>query len=212
MSLTQDRTLLLAAVTRARIKEIVMRIKEIVMRLSLVLFVLPCINALRWLKSVSCSLVTAGILGTTNVCNAVDPSYISRYELVKVDLQNLDNNWDAILAGEKKGESLSGDNVRRKLGTVYSASTGCTQSLCGFTNFQNKFIKEFGSDLSDYDSFETAASNLLESLNQADFLAYSAVFSDYGNGGGGQNYLDDSHTQVKKALKSVNDILIEIRK
>ena len=181
------------------------------MRLSLVLFVLPCINALRWLKSVSCALVTAGFFGTVDICSAIDPSYISRYELVKVDLQNLDNNWDTILAGEKKGESLSGDNVRRKLGTVYSVNTGCTQSLCGFTNFQNKFIKDYGADL-DYDSFESAASNLLESLNQADFLAYSAVFSDYGNGGGSQNYLDDAHTQVKKALKSVNDILIEIRK
>lgn len=180
----------------------------------ILVILLPCITSLkfRWLKSISGALLSVGIVGNSDVCRALDESYISRYELVKNDLQYLDNNWNNILNGEKKGESSPGDNVRRKLGTVYSVNSGCTQSLCGFTNFQNKFIKEYGTDINDYDSFETSASNLLESLNQADFLAYSSVFSDYGNGGGTQNYLDDSHVQVKKALKSVNDILTEIRK
>jgi len=184
------------------------------MRIWFILLLIPYVTALklRWLRSVSSALLTVGILGTSDICRAIDASYISRYELVKNDLQYLDTNWNTILNGEKKGESSPGDNVRRKLGTVYSVNNGCTQSLCGFTNFQNKFIKEYGTDIVDYDSFEIAASSLLESINQADFLAYSSVFSEYGNGGGSQNYLDDSHTQVKKALASVNDILNEIRK
>jgi hypothetical protein len=38
---------------------------------------------------------------------------------------------------------------------------------------------------------------VLDGLKNSDFLAYSSIFSGYGNGGGGTNYLDESKKQVQ---------------
>ena len=77
----------------------------------------------------------------------------------------------------------------------------CKLSILLFLFLQANF------DDIDLPAFETASASLLEALNQADFLAYSSVFSDYGNGGRSEEYLTDSKGQVKRALDSVGDIL-----
>lgn len=42
-----------------------------------------------------------------------DPASMERFEAAQAELVNLDKNWDAIVQKQ-------GDNVRRKLGTVYT--------------------------------------------------------------------------------------------
>ena len=120
------------------------------------------------------------------------------------ELQNLDANWDGIVKGQ-------GDNIRRKLGTVYSPPV-CESPLCGFSNFVPKFVKSH--DDIDLPEFEEPSSDLLEQLNQADFLAYSSVFADYGNGGGqtSEDYIKESRAQVKKAIVSMKKVIDVLEK
>ena len=59
----------------------------------------------------------------------------------------------------------------------------------------------------DTDKFESISSEFLEALNQADFLAYSSIFSEYGNGGGGADYINQSRTQVKRAAGSIKEAI-----
>merc|ERR1711871_878150 len=85
--------------------------------------------------------------------------------------------------------------------------------LCSFSTFTQKFIQDNYDDI-DSDAFEVISTEYLEALNQADFLAYSSNFAEYGNGGAtcdddssatGDSsckrisYLDQSKKQVKRA-------------
>eukprot|EP01041_Mallomonas_annulata_P011320 gene11320-23689_t len=123
---------------------------------------------------------------------------LNRYESALNELKRLDTNWDNIVQGK-------GDNIRRCLGTVYTPPK-CESPLCSFPIFTEKFVRAHLEDL-DVDAFEEPNSALLTALNQADFLAYSSVFSEYGNGGGGADYIDLSHKQVKKSIVSMQEII-----
>eukprot|EP01031_Cornospumella_fuschlensis_P042287 gene42287-51638_t len=92
-----------------------------------------------------------------------DDTAISRFKQAKLELVDLDKNWDSV--------------VQEDLDVV---------------------------------EFEEPARELLEALNQADFLAYSSIFSEYGNGGGGADYIKDSHAQVKRAVLLMDDVLKSI--
>ena len=55
-------------------------------------------------------------------------------------------------------------------------------------------------------------------MNQADFLAYSTNFADYGNGGGvygsspqSDQYLDKSHVQIVRALENISQLLRAVK-
>ena len=65
-----------------------------------------------------------GIFGGLNsIANALDdPVAIRRFEASLKELTELDNNWISIVRSD-------GDNVRRRLGTVYSPPK-CEPSLC----------------------------------------------------------------------------------
>lgn len=126
-----------------------------------------------------------------------DPKSIARFRQGYQDLQDLDKNWDTVVKD-------SGDNVRRVLGTVYS--NPCSVSLCSFPVFVNKFAKANVDEL-DLSAFDGPSMELLEALNQADFLAYSSVFSGYGNGGGGEDYIGGSRKQVQRGIKAFKEVL-----
>jgi hypothetical protein len=38
-------------------------------------------------------------------------------------------------------------------------------------------------------------------------LAYSSIFSDYGNGGGGADYMLQSQAQVQRAARSIKEAI-----
>ena len=133
---------------------------------------------------------------------AVPQASLSRWKDAYDVLSKLDQNWDKTVKGE-------GDNVRRQLGTVY-APPKCTSPLCSFNLFVPKFISENVNEIENIDEILEPSSELLEALNQADFLAYSSVFSEYGNGGGGADYIQQSRKQVQRSnlkLKEIIDIL-----
>lgn len=131
-----------------------------------------------------------------------DAAGLNRFERGLAELQSLDSDWDSIVRG-------NGDNVRRRLGTVYKPPL-CESPLCSMDSFIPKFVKAHPDDL-DLLSFEGPASEFLQALNQADFLAYSSMFSDYGNGGGGADYIADSHEQVKKAAEALQRAIEAIK-
>jgi hypothetical protein len=68
------------------------------------------------------------------------------------------------------------------------------------------FARNHGDEI-DLGEYDEKSQELLEALNQADYLAYSALFSDYGNGGGGKDYVADSHKQIKRSIKSLEEII-----
>lgn len=127
-----------------------------------------------------------------------DPSAIARYKDAERELQELDTNWDKVA-------SAGGDSIRRKLGTVYSPPK-CSSALCSFNIFTDKFVRAHSEDLN-LAEFDAPSAELLEALNQADFLAYSSVFSDYGNGGGGVDYINNSRLQVKRAKEAITKVI-----
>ena len=133
---------------------------------------------------------------------AASPVSISRWKDAYDTLTNLDKNWEKTVKGE-------GDNVRRQLGTVYAAPK-CLSPLCSFNLYVPKFISENANAIDNIDEILEPSAELLEALNQADFLAYSQAFSDYGNGGGGTDYIKQSREQVQRSslkLKEIIDIL-----
>lgn len=145
----------------------------------------------RTLSSIGCSigLFTINPEFSTAV---IDPVSVARFRSGYEDLQALDKNWDTAIK-DKTGD-INPDNIRRVLGTVYKDP--CSAPLCSFTTFINKFVKANGDDL-DVSAFDEPSRELQQALNQADFLAYSSVFSAYGNGGGGEDYIGNSRKQVK---------------
>ena len=122
----------------------------------------------------------------------------ARFQSGLAQLKKLDSEWDIVSKG-------GGDNIRRYLGTVYTPPT-CTSPLCSYSNFLTKYAQAHLDDL-DLGLYEEASGELVTALNQADFLAYSSIFSEYGNGGGGKNYIAESHTQVRKAIDALEHVL-----
>lgn len=150
---------------------------------------------------VACSM--ASLLSISPVVASVqDADALSRLTKVRQELVQLDQNWDQVVQGQ-------GDNIRRVLGTVYTPPK-CERALCGFTPYLEKFVQSHLDDL-DLSEFEEPLIEAQESLNQADFLAYSSMFSEYGNGGGGQDYIQSSHAQVLRAIKAVDGLLTFVR-
>lgn len=88
-------------------------------------------------------LGTAGFCFSLGHCSPVlakvdDPKAMQRWQDAYTELQNLDKNWDKIVNDNRSG--TNGDNIRRKLGTVYTPPT-CESPLCSFSSFVNKFVK-----------------------------------------------------------------------
>ena len=133
-----------------------------------------------------------------------DSKSLRRLDAALSELQQLDKGWEQIVHGE-------GDNVRRRLGTVYSPPS-CDSPLCSMDLFLSRFQRAHGEagDL-DLEAFEEPAAAFLQALNQADFLAYSSIFSEYGNGGGGANYIALSHEQVCHAAEALYRVIEVVR-
>ena len=171
---------------------------RILLRVFITAIILDNTTALNIRKLATCACLTVGFCGLSPInmqpAQAIDKEAVERFEKATELLTNLDANWDSIVKGE-------GDNIRRQLGTVY-APPSCSSPLCNFPQFISKFVKANGDEI-DLEAFEEPSSKALEYLNQADFLAYSSVFSEYGNGGGGKDYMAESHNQVKMALKQL---------
>lgn len=138
-----------------------------------------------------------------NRAYAYEGDDIARFNSILSELEVLDSTWDSIVMSK-------GDNIRRKLGTVYTPPL-CTSPLCGVSNYIPKYVKTHYDDL-DVISFEDPSSKFLQAYNQADFLAYSSMFADYGNGGGtGTDYIELSHEQIKKAIEATKEMIQVIR-
>lgn len=146
------------------------------------------------------SIISSITMGSSTMrVEAVDdPTSIQRFDKSLLELQDLEKNWDSIVRGE-------GDNIRRKLGTVY-APPKCQPALCNYQQFISSFAKKHPDDL-DIVSFDEPSRELLQAINQADFLAYSSVFSSYGNGGGGVDYLEQSKSQIHKAIELLEEVI-----
>lgn len=140
---------------------------------------------------------------SNNRAYAYEGDDIARFTSILSELEVLDNSWDSVVLNK-------GDNIRRKLGTVYTPPQ-CTSPLCGVSNYIPKYVKTHYDDL-DVVSFEDPSNKFLQAYNQADFLAYSSMFADYGNGGGtGTDYIEQSHEQVKKAIEATKEMIQVIR-
>ena len=113
-------------------------------------------------------------------------------------------NWD-------KKVGSDGDNVRRVLGTVFTPPK-CESPLCGFDQFGRDFLRKHYDEIEDVEDYDTQFSAVNEALNAADFLAYSSVFSEYGNGGGGKDYIAMSREQITKAIKSLDNLTSIVNK
>ncbi len=55
--------------------------------------------------------------------------------------------------------------------------------------------------------FAEAAQKVLEGVKNADFLAYSNNFSSYGNGGGGTDFLEESHKAMSPAIEAYRELI-----
>jgi len=139
------------------------------------------------------------IYSSSNRVYAYEGDDMTRFASILNELEMLDNSWDTVVMNK-------GDNIRRKLGTVYTPPI-CSSPLCGVSNYIPKYVKTHYDDL-DVVSFEDPSNRFLQAYNQADFLAYSSMFADYGNGGGtGTDYIELSHEQVKKAIEATKEMI-----
>lgn len=170
---------------------------------------LKCFKRLTTTSIVSLIVATNSL--TQNICiaNAAvmdDPESIQRLVASRDQLILLDKDWDKIVV---KG---GGDEIRRYLGTVYGPSLP-KSPLSSMPLFVEKFIKSHSNDLN-LSEFEEPSAEFLQSLTQADFLAYSANFAEFSAAAGiddspnsPKQLLIKSHTAVKKAEKSLNEML-----
>jgi len=136
---------------------------------------------------------------------APDDASMLRLKASLQELQKLDKDWNSItnIAG-------AGDNIRRVLGTVYSPPN-CDSPLCSSDKFVKRFVTTHLDDI-DLDKFDGPSSQYLEALKNADFLAYSSIFSEFSAGGGlgdssSSSYIDKSRDQVKVALVNLNEMI-----
>lgn len=134
-----------------------------------------------------------------------DETSMLRFKASLAELQRLDKDWSTITKA-----AGAGDNIRRVLGTVYSPPN-CDSPLCSSDKFVKRFVTNHLDDI-DLDSFEGPSSQYLEALKNADFLAYSSIFSEFSGGGGigdssSANYIDMTRDQVKKAIVNLKDMI-----
>lgn len=134
-----------------------------------------------------------------------DDASMIRLKASLQELQKLNDDWTSItkVAG-------AGDNIRRVLGTVYSPPN-CDSPLCSSDKFVKRFVTTHLDDI-DLDSFDGPSSQYLEALKNADFLAYSSIFSEFTGGGGfgdssSSSYIDKSRDQVKKAIVNLTEMI-----
>jgi len=135
---------------------------------------------------------------------ALSSAEINRFDSALSELKDLDAEWDSITTTA----NVPGDGIRKRLGTVYGPPK-CLPALCSFNNYVDKFVQSHADDL-DVEVLEGPTAELLEALVQADFLAYSSVFADYGNGGGpggAKELIDKSREQVKRAEKAMTRVV-----
>lgn len=114
---------------------------------------------------------------TQMACAKLTEEGVNRFINAKAELDDLDTNWDKISGKSEANPMGLGDNIRRKLGTVYTPPK-CDYALCSFESFTKSFLKDNFEDL-DMDSFEDLVSPLNNALGQAEFLAYSANFNEF---------------------------------
>lgn len=170
------------------------------------LFLLSCLglsSAFRrglFKSFLSSALVVVGF--SFDVLALDDPPALKRFDDALTVLVDLDKNFDAITKG-------NGDNIRRQIGKVY-APPACTNPLCSFDTFVTKFVRSHPDDL-DVDTFEGPIAEVQEAINQADFLAYSSIFSEYGNGGNGEDFLSNTHAQIKRAAKNMKVVVADLK-
>lgn len=131
------------------------------------------------------------------ISKITDTVALERFDRAYENLVDLDSSWSMI---------KDGDSIRRRLGTVYTKKSCEENALCSFSSFTEKFVQKNYDDF-DSDAFEAISSQYLEALNQADFLAYSSIFSEYGNGGGGADYILQSRVQVQRAAKFIKEAI-----
>eukprot|EP01039_Chlorochromonas_danica_P000345 gene345-370_t len=156
----------------------------------------------RWIRHSSIAISTFVLTAPHSPSQAVieDVAIVRRFHQAQEELEVLDKDWDKIVNGD-------GDNIRRRLGTVYRTDGAkCDRALCSFTLFVEKVARGHADNL-DIVAYEEESRSLLDALNQADYLAYSSIFSDYGNGGHGENWIGDSHVQVKRALSLMHKVI-----
>ncbi|CAM9422384.1 unnamed protein product [Heterosigma akashiwo] len=119
------------------------------------------------------------------------------------ELCQLDKNWEKIVVNREDG-----DVIRRYLGTV-----GVKSPLFQINKAFNGVKDAVGNNPDKYEDtievvdFVEASNDALQHIQQADFLAYSQNFANFGNGGGGEDYIALSRVQVKEAIASYKDIL-----
>lgn len=180
--------------------------RQIARALALVCLCLASAAGLRLRKMLGGAAAAACLLSSSaapSLAALNDAEAMGRYLAARDELVSLDKSWDkVVLAG--------GDGIRRKLGTVYSPPA-CTSPLCSFNLFTDKFVSKHFDDI-DFEAFEAPSAELVEALNQADFLAYSSVFADYGNGGGGVDYIANSRAQVQRAISAIDKVIEVLRR
>jgi len=168
----------------------------------LTLFLLIVVESLHrsQMRSMASAVVTLG-LAFPNPALALGESSLesgpARFTQALESLRTLDKDWGTAVKEP--------DDVRRVLGTVYT-SAGCTKPLCGFESFVRNYAKSHVDELNDIEEYDTYFLEAQKALTSADFLAYSAVFSEYGNGGGGKDYVELSKVQVEKAIEALTQL------
>ena len=121
-----------------------------------------------------------------------------------------------ILAGYDKLEELvlkwdkledHGDAVRRYLGTVGTKSPLFKLDRAFRCIREDIFAGE--ERYADLDALEFAEQSqaVLDGIKNSDFLAYSSIFSSYGNGGDDINLVNSSKEQVVETIRIYKDLL-----
>jgi hypothetical protein len=124
---------------------------------------------------------------------------LERFQEGKISLQYLLDHYDEICA-------VGGDNVRRYLGTV-----GTTSGLYGIPKVL-KILREQSSTIDDIVEFSELSEELNSSIQQADGSAYMAIFTTSSTSGvHPQRYFEDAKTEVKQAMKTMNELSTQLR-
>lgn len=123
---------------------------------------------------------------------------MERFQEGKASLQYLLDHYDEICAA-------GGDNVRRYLGTV-----GLTSGLYGISKVL-KVLKDQSTSIDDIIEFSELSEELIAAINQADGSAYMAIFTTSSTSGvPPQRYFDDAKTEVKQAMKTMNELSTQL--
>lgn len=75
-----------------------------------------------------------------------------------------------------------------------------------FTGIQDALISDPSADIDPLD-FAELSGEVLAALRESEYLAYSANFAGYGNGGGGVDYIEESRQLVEKTRKLYAQLL-----